>query len=66
MIVDRILKSLFATQVPLRCLDRDMPEKELYLLQLPAGLVAKTSASPSEIVRRKSRDTKVFLAIEMK
>jgi hypothetical protein len=33
-----------------------MPEKELNLLQLPAGLVAKAGAGPTKVVRRKGRN----------
>jgi hypothetical protein len=31
-IIHGIAEALFATQVPLRCLDRDVPQKELNLL----------------------------------
>ncbi len=35
-VVDCVLQPLLASQIPLRCLDRDMPEKELNLIQLAA------------------------------
>jgi hypothetical protein len=45
-----------AETVPLRRLHRDMPKKELNLLQLPAGLMTKTGTSPTKVVWRKRLD----------
>ncbi len=50
-IIDRIAESLFATQVALRRLHRNVPQKELNLLQFAAGLVTETRASPHQVVR---------------
>ena len=55
-IIHRVAETLFATQVPLRRLHRDVPEKELNLLQFTAGLMAKTGASPAKVVRRERRN----------
>ena len=51
-----VAETLFAAQVPLRRLHRDMPKKELNLLQLTAGLMAKTGTSPTKVVRRERLD----------
>ncbi|HTF70799.1 MAG TPA: hypothetical protein VK638_49825 [Edaphobacter sp.] len=55
-IIHRVAETLFAAQVPLRRLHRDMPKKELNLLQLAAGLMAKTGTSPTKVVRRERLD----------
>jgi hypothetical protein len=58
-IIHRVAETLLAAQVPLRRLHRDMPQKELNLLQFTAGLMAKTGASPAKIVRRERRNLTV-------
>ena len=45
-----------AETVPLRRLHRDMPKKELNLLQLTAGLMTKTGTSPTKVVWRERLD----------
>ena len=37
-IVDSVAETLFAAQIPLRCLHRDVSQQELNLLQFTAGL----------------------------
>jgi hypothetical protein len=59
-IIHGVAKALFATQVPLCRLDRYMSQKKLNLLQFTAGRVAKTGASPAQVVRRKRRDLTVL------
>jgi hypothetical protein len=51
MAVDRIPQSLFAAQIPFGCLNADMPEQKLYLLQFSSCLVTKPCASSPKIVR---------------
>ena len=51
-IIHSIAESLFAAQVPLRRLHRDVPQKELNLLQFTAGLMTKMGTSSAQIVRR--------------
>jgi hypothetical protein len=48
-IVDGIAQSLLAAQIPFGCLDADVPEQELYLLELASGLVTQTSARPPKM-----------------
>src|ERR1700722_15401954 len=55
-IIHRVAETLFAAQVPLRRLHRDMPKKELNLLQLTAGLMTKTGTSPTKVVWRERLD----------
>ena len=43
---------LLASQVPFGCLHGLMPEKELSLLQFPAGCMAQFRARAPQIVRR--------------
>jgi hypothetical protein len=62
-IIHRIAEALFATQVPLRRLHRDVPEKELNLLQFSTRLLAKTGANPAEVVRRERLDLTVFCSL---
>ncbi len=59
-IIHRVAETLFAAQVPLRRLHRDMPQKELNLLQFTVGLMAKTGASPAKVVWRDRRNLTVF------
>ena len=44
-IIHGVAEPLFAAQVSLRRLHRDMPQKKLNLLQLTACLMAKTGTS---------------------
>jgi hypothetical protein len=46
-IIDCITESLLAPQVAFRRLHRNVPQRELNLLQFPTGLMAKTGASPA-------------------
>jgi hypothetical protein len=48
-IVDGIAQSLFAAQIPFRCLYADVPEQELYLLEFSSCLVAKSRACSPEM-----------------
>jgi len=50
MFVDRIAEVLFASQVTLRRLDRNMAKQELDLLQFATSLVAQPSAGSPKIV----------------
>lgn len=59
-IIHFIKEALFATQVPLRRLHRDVPQKELNLLQFSTGLMARTGASPANIVWRERSDLRVL------
>jgi len=52
--------TLFATQVSLRRLYRDMSQQELNLLQFTAGLMAQAGASPAKVVRCESRNLTVL------
>jgi hypothetical protein len=55
-IVHRVAETLFAAQVPLRRLHRDVSQQELNLLQFTAGLMAKTGTRPTEVVRCEERN----------
>jgi hypothetical protein len=59
-IIHGITEPLFAAQLSLRRLHRDMPQKELNLLQLTAGLMAKTGTSAAKIVWRERRDLTIL------
>ena len=50
-VIDRILKTLLATKIPLGRLDGDVAQQELDLVQFPSGIAAQARASPSEIMR---------------
>ena len=50
-IIDCIVETLFAAQVLLRRLYRDMSQRGLNLLEFAAGLMAKAGASPAKLVR---------------
>ena len=60
LVVDSVVETLFASQVPLRRLHRDVPQKELNLLQFTTSLMAKTGASPTEVVRSERRNLTVL------
>ncbi len=50
-IIHRVAEALPTTQVALGRLHRNMPKKELNLLQLTTRLMAKTGTGPPEVVR---------------
>jgi len=54
LVVHRDSQTLLAANVALRCLYRDMPEKELDLLELAAGVMAESRTGASKIVWRKT------------
>jgi hypothetical protein len=54
------MESLLATQVAFRRLHRDVPKKELNLLQFTARLMAKTGAGPAKVMRRERRNLTGF------
>jgi len=60
VVVYSVVETLFASQVPLRRLHRDVPQKELNLLQFTTSLMAKTGASPTEVVRSERWNLTVF------
>src|SRR5262249_34429120 len=49
---------LFTSQVPLCRLNRNVPEKELNLIQLAASEMTQTRTGPAEIVRCKLFDSR--------
>jgi len=51
-VVYGILNPLFATEVSFRCLNRNVTEQKLDLLQFASGRVAKPCTRSAEIVRR--------------
>jgi hypothetical protein len=51
-IIHRVAETLFAAQISLGRLHRDVSQQELNLLQLTAGLMAKAGASSTQVVRR--------------
>ena len=51
-VVDGTLNPLFATEVSFGCLNRNVTEQKLNLLQFASRFVAKPCTSPAEIVRR--------------
>lgn len=58
-IIDGVVESLFAAQVTICCLHRNVPQKELNLFQFTTGLMAKTGASPAKVMRRERRNLTV-------
>jgi hypothetical protein len=52
LVVDGTLNPLFATEVSFRCLNRNVTEQKLDLLQFAARGVAKPCTGPAEVVRR--------------
>ena len=54
-IIDGVANPLFAAKVALRRLNRNVPQKELDLLQLTSRRMAEPSTGPSQIVRRQFR-----------
>ena len=44
---------LFAAQVTLGCLDRDVSEQELDLIEFATGKMTEPGATPPEVMRRK-------------
>ena len=59
-IMHGVAESLFAAQLPFRRLYRHVPQQKLNLLQIVAGLMAKTGASSPQVVRRERRNITVF------
>jgi hypothetical protein len=51
-VVHGILNPLFATEISFRCLNRNVTEQKLDLLQFASGGVAKPCTGSAEIVRR--------------
>jgi len=51
-VVDGALDPLFATEISFGCLNRNVTEQKLDLLQLASGGVAKPCTGSAEIVRR--------------
>lgn len=60
LVVDSVVETLFASQVPLRRQHRDVPQKELNLLQFSTGLMAKTGASPTEVMWSEKRNLTIL------
>jgi hypothetical protein len=56
----RIPESLFASEIALCRLHRNVAEQELNLLQFAAGLMTETSACPPEVVRCEKRKLTVL------
>ena len=56
-IIHSPLKSLLASQVLLRCLDRDMAKQKLNLLKLATGTMTQTGARATKIVWGKFQKT---------
>ena len=52
LVVDGTLNPLLATEVSFRCLNRNVTEQKLDLLQFAARGVAKPCTGPAEVVRR--------------
>jgi hypothetical protein len=52
-IINRILKLLFACDVPLGCLDRSMSKQELNLFEFAAAIVAESGTSATKVVGRR-------------
>ena len=52
-VVDGATNALLAAQITFSRLDRDVPEKKLYLFQFSTGGMAKPGTRPTEIVWRK-------------
>jgi hypothetical protein len=50
MIVDRGSDALFATEIALGRLDRDVTEKKLNLFQFATGCMTQTSTRPTQVV----------------
>jgi hypothetical protein len=51
-VIDRISQWLLAAEIALRGLNADMPEQELDLFKLPAGLMTHAGTRTTQIVRR--------------
>lgn len=56
LVVDGVVETLFASQVPLRRLHRDVSQKKLNLLQFTTSLMTKAGASPAKVVRGERRN----------
>jgi hypothetical protein len=51
-VIDGSLHPLFATEISFGCLNRNVTEQELDLLQFASGGVAKPCTGSAEVVRR--------------
>jgi len=51
-VIDGTLNLLFATEISFGCLNRNVTEQELDLLQFASGDVAKPCTGSAEVVRR--------------
>jgi hypothetical protein len=51
-VIDGTLNPLFATEISFGCLNRNVTEQELDLLQFASGGVAKPCTGSAEVVRR--------------
>jgi hypothetical protein len=56
-IIHGLAEFLLAAQVPLRCLNGNVTQEKLNLLELPAGQVAQSRACASQIVWRPFGDS---------
>jgi len=61
-VVDGTAQLLFAPEVALRRLNRDIPEETLDLIQFAAGLATESRTRATKIVRRELLDAVLFLA----
>jgi hypothetical protein len=59
-IIDGGSNPLFAPKVALRRLNRNMPQKELDLVQIASRSMAESSTGPSQIVRRQLRHSEAL------
>ena len=53
-VINSVVEALFASEVSLSCLNRDMAQQELYLLQFTTCLMAKTGTGATEVMGRQS------------
>lgn len=51
-VIDGAMNPLFATEISLGCLNRNVTEQELDLLQFASGGVAKPCTGSAQVVRR--------------
>jgi hypothetical protein len=51
-IIDGVVEALFASEISLGSLHRDMSQQELDLLQLASRLMTETCTCPTKVVRR--------------
>ena len=58
-VVHRVPELLFAPEVALGCLNRDMPEEELDLVQFAPGEVTQSGTCAAQIVRGQLGDIRL-------